>query len=111
MLSFERRVVTSLVEDAEPEARAAIVDYVDGALGALPDFIRLGVVAESVAFGGWAAARRVVTRRRESGDELLDRLERNPIGLVRQYPRLLRSLTMFAEQEGIGSHRTEVASA
>ena len=111
MLSFERRLVTSLVEDAEPEARAAIVDYVDGALGALPDFIRLGVVAESVAFSGWAAARRVVTRRRESGDELLDRLERNPIGLVRQYPRLLRSLTMFAEQEGIGPDRTEVASA
>jgi hypothetical protein len=111
MLSFERRLVTSLLEDAEPEERAAIVGYVDGALGALPDFIRLGVVAESVAFSGWAAARRVVIRRRESADELLDRLERNPIGLVRQYPRLLRSLTMFAEQERLGSHHTEVASA
>ena len=116
MLSFERRVVTSLLDDAGAAERGAVVDYVDGALGALPDLIRVGVAAESLAFSGWAAVRHVATRRRESGEELLDRLERNPVGLIRQYPRLIRSLVMFAEQEGIeaarsGSDRAGVRTA
>lgn len=110
MLSFERRLVTSLVADAEPDRRDAVVAYVDGVLGALPDYMRLGVVAESMAFSGWAAARRLVTRRTDTADELLDRLERNPIGLVRQYPRLLRTLTLFAEQEGRDNGAAEVAA-
>ena len=111
MLSFERRLVTSLVEDASASERAAVVGYVDGALGALPDLLRLGVAAESVAFSAWSATRRVVTRRPQSGGELLDRLERSPIGLVRQYPRLLRSLALFAEYESKGAERSEATAA
>lgn len=100
-MRFERRIMSSMVSEADPQQRAAITTYVDGALRALPEHIRVGVAAESVLLRGWAAGRRIVTRRKESGDELLDRLERSPIGLVRQYPRLLRSLVLFAEQESV----------
>jgi hypothetical protein len=93
MLGFERRVVQALVEHDEPRHRARVEAWVDGSLADMPEVLRAGVLAESIAFGTWARlSRRPVP-------ELLASLERNPIGLVRQYPRLFRSLVLFADLE------------
>jgi hypothetical protein len=100
MLRFEREVVRSLVTSPDDQVRSAVEDYVDGSLRAMPEYLRAGVVAESVVLGAWAG---VLGRRREDEPEslvrLLDGWEEGRIGLVRQYVRLLRSLVLFAECE------------
>jgi hypothetical protein len=110
VLRFERRLVRDIITGTGDD-RAEVEAYVDDALGNLPEHIRLGVGVESVAFSTWSLARRVVTGRQDRGDELLDRLERNPIGLIRQYPRLLRSLVLFAEQERLGEREAAAEPA
>ena len=100
MLRFEREVVRSLVTSPDDHLRSAVEDYVDGALRAMPEYLRVGVAAESVGLGAWAG---VLGRRGASDPEalvrLLDRWEESPVGFVRQYVRLLRSLVLFAECE------------
>jgi hypothetical protein len=93
MLRFERQVVATLLTVPDQPTRQAVEEYVEGTLADMPEHLRLGVVAESVAFGALARVWR--------GDlaSLLRWLERNPIGLVRQYVRLFRSLVLFGEQE------------
>jgi hypothetical protein len=93
MLRFERQVVASLMETQDPERRAAVERFVGESLAAMPEHLRLGVLAESVALGTWARLRR------RSHADLVDSLRTNPIGLLRQYERLLGSLVLFAEQE------------
>jgi len=100
MLWFDRQVVRALAQDADPGQLAAIETYVDGALRAMPEHIRLGVAAESVALGGWS---KVDGLRRRSGGAApgprLGPLESSPIGPVRQYVRLIKSLVIFAQHE------------
>lgn len=95
VLRFERQVVASLVTTPDPGRRAAVEAYVDGALRAMPEHLRAGVVAESLLLGTWDRAR----RRGSPGAVDLDPLERSRIDVVRQYVRLLRSLVLFAENE------------
>jgi hypothetical protein len=98
MLWLEREVVASLSADVDPGHRAAIETYVEGVLRDMPDHLRLGVAAESVALGaGIRLARRVGSSR--SLRDWLDLFERNPVGPIRQYARLLSSLTIFAIEE------------
>jgi hypothetical protein len=100
MLSFERQVVATLAGDADPRERAAIDSYVDGALGALPEIIRLGVAAESIALGVWSKADGLLQQRKGGpGGPRLGPLESSFIGPVRQYVRLMRSLVLFAQYE------------
>jgi hypothetical protein len=100
MLWFERQVVRALSQDADPGQRAAIESYVDGALRALPEHIRFGVAAESVALGGWAKLDGL--RQRDDGATAgarLGPLESSPIGPVRQYVRLIKTLVILAKYE------------
>lgn len=99
MLSFERRVVDSLLVSVDEQRRTAVTEYVDGALSAMPEHIRAGVAGQSVVLGGWAAVRRVVGTGGNDGSALIASLEASPIGLIRQYVRLLRYLVLFAEHE------------
>jgi hypothetical protein len=91
MLDFERQLVATLTGADDPGLRARVAGFVEGSLRAMPEHLRLGVLAESVAFATWAKLRPT--------DDLAGRLERSPIALVRQYVRLFRSLVLFAEQE------------
>lgn len=93
MLAFERRVVEALTTTPDPAARAAVLDWVDGSLRAMPEHLRTGVVLESVAFAVLGA----LTRRPVAS--LVASLAASPIAPVRQYVRLLRSLVIFAEHE------------
>jgi hypothetical protein len=93
MLRFERQVVASLITTDEPAERAAIEAFVDGSLRDMPEYLRVGVVAESLLLDAWS-------RVRGGGPEaVLASLEHSPVGLLRQYERLLGSLVLFAEQE------------
>ncbi len=96
MLWFERRVVASMVDTLDPPRQASVVAYVDGALGAMPQHLRLGVAGESMLFGAWATAQRA---RGWSTARAVDALDHSPIALVRQWVRLLRSLALFAQYE------------
>lgn len=93
MLGFERQVVDALTTTSDPAVRRRVESWVESSLRAMPQHLRLGVLAESVAVGAWARA----ARRDPQG--VVAALDASPVALLRQYPRLLRSLVLFAEQE------------
>lgn len=101
MLWFERQVVDSLISPTlDDGARELIVSYVDDTLASLPEHLRLGVFAESVAFG----TRPWIEHRlgRFDPTQMRRRVERwrsSRIDVVRQYVRLLEGLVLFAENE------------
>lgn len=101
MLAFERRVTTALLSHPDDHVRARAERFVESSLRAMPDHLRLGVLAESVAVWALVSARRWTTG--ASADDataaILERLSRSRVGLLRQYPRLFRSLALFAECE------------
>ena len=97
MLGFERDVVATLMSTRDPDLRARVEAWVEGSLRTMPEFLRLGVVVETIAFSTYARLRN--GGRRGASADLVDALARSPIPLVRQYVRLLRSLVLFAEQE------------
>jgi hypothetical protein len=93
MLWFEREVVSTLTAGIDEPLRSDVETYVDDALRAMPEHLRAGMAAESVALGLWARL-----RGRRGGVDL-EALESSPLDPVRQYVRLLRSLVLFAEHE------------
>jgi hypothetical protein len=97
VLDVERRVVEALIPGDDRAHRDRVVAWVDGSLADMPELLRLGVLAESLAFAAWSRVRPA----RPIAD-LLDGLERSPIGLVRQYPRLFTSLVLFGDLELAG---------
>ena len=94
MLGFERELVAALVTTPDPAVRREVEAFVEGSLDEMPEFLRLGVLAETL---GVATLARL--RRDRDLLALVDLLERAPVPLVRQYVRLFRSLVLFAEQE------------
>jgi DivIVA domain-containing protein len=100
MLWFERQVVRTLTADIDAQHRPQVVDYVDSALHAMPEYLRAGVAAESLILGAWPFVRRNLGGYDETQvRRYLDRIERNPIDPVRQYARLLSSLVLLAREE------------
>ena len=93
MLRIEREVVHALLDTDDQEHRARVEAWVAGSLDDMSELLRLGVKAESVLvatlhrFGGGGLVR------------LLDAMERSPVGLLQQYPRLFRSLVLFGDLE------------
>ena len=100
MLWFEREVVGALVTSDDGGVRSSVEAFVDGALRDMPEVLRAGDAGESVLLG--AVAR--VSKARggldtEGVNRLLDRLDGLPLPLLGQYPRLMRSLVLMAENE------------
>jgi hypothetical protein len=98
MLKLERRVVADLTTSADPALRRQVEQWVDGTLRDMSDVLRLGVALESLLFSAWVAIRRP-----SDLHGLLASLDRNPISLLRSYPRLFRSLVLFGELELAGA--------
>jgi hypothetical protein len=94
MLTLERRIVADLTESSDPDLRRAVDEWVDGALREMSDVLRFGVAAESVVFTVWAA----ITRPADLHG-LLRWLDHAPVSVLRSYPKLFRSLTLFGELE------------
>jgi hypothetical protein len=99
MLSFERRVVDALLASVAEPKRTTVADHVDGVLRDMPEHVRAGIAGQSVLLGAWWAARSRLPASDLGGAALVESLEASPVGLVRQYIRLLRSLVLFAEHE------------
>jgi hypothetical protein len=101
VLPFERQVVHALMSPSlDASARTAVESYVDETLRSMPEYIRYGVVAESLTLGVVPTVERLVGR--YDDDALRARLERwknSKIDVIRQYVRLLESLVLFGEQE------------
>lgn len=109
MLRFERQVVMALATAPDQPTRSGVEAFVDGSLRAMPELIRLGVLAESVALAAYARLLQA-TGRLDRGDPealrgRLDGWETSPLGPVRQYVRMFRSLVLFSENE-LGSELT-----
>jgi hypothetical protein len=96
MLGFERRIVAALTTATDPDLRAGVAGWVDDTLRDMPEHLRLGVLAETIALGAWAKVRG------SDDDALIASFESSPLWPVRQYVRLLRGLVIFAEQELAG---------
>ena len=84
----------------DPRLREAVESYVDDTLRSMPEYLRAGVVGESLLFGAGprishALGRLDDTRLRAR----VDRWRTSRIDFVRQYVRLLQSLVLFAENE------------
>ena len=92
--------MAALTTAPDQELRAEVSDYVDRSLRAMPDFLRLAVAVESAVLGAWD---RLLVWSRWAGAaglrERLGRWESGPIGPVRSWVRLLRSLVLYAENE------------
>ena len=100
MLWFEREVVGALVTQPDQSVRSSVEVFVDGSLRDMPEPIRLGVAAESVLLGAYVKVQR--SQGRLDDHELAERLdswERSPIGPLRNYVRMMKSLVLFGENE------------
>jgi hypothetical protein len=93
VLRIERDVVHALLDTPDTEHQARVEGWVEGCLDDMPELLRTGVQAESLLVAAWHRLRGT-----DLGT-LLDAMERNPIGLVQQYPRLFRSLVLFGDLE------------
>ena len=101
MLRFEQEAVAALTTTRDAALRTAVANYVDSSLRDMPDFLRLGVAVETVFLGMWARVSN--SKSGDSGVALRERLDgweaRAPIGVIRSWVRLLRSLVIYAENE------------
>jgi hypothetical protein len=98
MLQFERDVVGALGSSPDPTTRSDVEAFVEGSLRAMPRHIRVGVLAGSLGLSTWV----LLWRRPATTGELAVRVhswESSPIGPVRQYVRMFRSLVLFSEHE------------
>ncbi len=109
MLPYERRVVAALLTTPDAGQRQRVTEFVGGSLGAMPEILRFGIASISIALGAFAAVRDAVGRRPEPEAEVIW-LDTNPIGLIRQWVRALRSLVLFAEQEQLGQGAPEATA-
>lgn len=103
MLWFEREVVGALIDTPDQPLRSSIEAFVDGSLRDMPEHLRAGVVAESLLLGAYVAALRAAgrlgPRDRDGLRRHLAAWETGPVGVLRSYVRLMKSLVVFAENE------------
>ena len=99
MLWLERRVVAALAGSDDERGQGAITKFVDSSFTAMPAHLRLGVVVESIALGLYVRLRYLGNPSAAQVRAALAAFERNPIGVIRQYPQLLASLVIFAQYE------------
>lgn len=103
MLKFEREVVGSLTGCADRSVRSAVESFVDGSLRDMPELLRAGVLGESVLLGAYVAALRAAGRLDRKDPAALachvGAWESSPVGVVRTWVRMMKSLVVFAENE------------
>lgn len=101
MLAIERLAARALLTDDRSAVRERAEAFVESSLAAMPAHLRAGVLAESALVMLLLRARCTIRRSRPEQEvaHLLSWMAESPISLLRQYPRLLRSLVVFAECE------------
>ena len=99
MFWLEGRVVDALAGKDDDRTDGAISAFVGSSLDAMPQHLRLGVALESIGLGTWVRLRHGTDPGPAVIRRCMEGWEHSPIGVVRQYPRLLSSLVIFAQQE------------
>ena len=99
MFWLEGRVVNALAGDDDHRTGGAISAFVGSSLAAMPQHLRLGVALESVGLGAWVRLRHGTNPDPAAIRHSMAGWEHHPVGVVRQYPRLLSSLVLFAQHE------------
>jgi hypothetical protein len=99
MLWLERRVVSALAGADDERTGGGVSEFVETSLQAMPQHLRLGVAVESIGLGLLTRLRYGSQPSPEAIQHSIDAWERAPVGVVRQYPRLLNSLVLFARYE------------
>jgi hypothetical protein len=102
MVRFEREVVEAMVDGTAGESRGEIEAFVDRALGVMPVHLRAPILVYGVLLATWETVNPRGLRRLASGRERAARVgswEASKLGPTRQYGRMLRSLTLFAQNE------------
>src|SRR5690349_13807538 len=99
MFWLEGRVVTALAGEDDVRTGGAISAFVGSSLDAMPQHLRLGVAVESLGLGAWVRLRHGRDPDPSVIRHSMSSWEHHPVGVVRQYPRLLSSLVIFAQQE------------
>jgi hypothetical protein len=94
VLRVERDAVRALLGTDDVDHRARVEAWVEGSLSDMPELLRAGVLAESLLVAAWRRAQPSRDLR-----AILETMERSPIGLLQQYPRLFRSLVLFGDLE------------
>jgi hypothetical protein len=94
VLDIERQVVDVVRRVDDPAVRDGVNRWVEGSLAEMPEHLRAGVLGQSLLLATWARVACGGDVARAVAD-----LERSPVGLIRQHPRLFRSLVRFAELE------------
>lgn len=100
MLRVEHDVIHAILGPADPEHASRVEDWVGGSLDDMPELLRLGVAAESLLVASWRRLRPA-----QPLTDILAVMERSPISLLQQYPRLFRSLVLFGDLESAPSPR------
>jgi hypothetical protein len=102
MVRFEREVVEAMVDRSPSDVRVQVEAFVDRALGVMPVHLRLPILTYGVLLAGWETVSPRGLRRLASSQDRaarVDSWEASRLGPTRQYGRMLRSLTLFAENE------------
>jgi hypothetical protein len=102
MLWLERCALDALTvgpDGSALPARAAARTFVAGSLRAMPRHLRLGTAVLSVTLGAGVRLRHGPQPGPETVRHHLEAWLRSPVGPLRQYARLLTSLTLFAVEE------------
>lgn len=99
MLWLERRVVSALAGADDARTGGGVSEFVETSLRAMPQHLRFGVAVESVGLGLLTRLRYGADPSPESIERSIGLWERAPIGVIRQYQRLLHSLVLFARYE------------
>jgi hypothetical protein len=102
MVRFEREVVEAMVDGQAAGARDEIEAFVDRALHVMPAHLRLPILLYGVLLATWETVSPRGLRRLRSHEARAARVgtwESSPLGPTRQYGRMLRSLTLYAQNE------------
>jgi hypothetical protein len=101
MLRFEREVVTALGSAPDQPTRSSVEAFVDGSLRAMSEPARMGILAESLVLGTYVRLRGASggPGDPEALKARLERWETGPVGVIRLYVRLFRSLVLLSENE------------
>jgi hypothetical protein len=102
MVRFEREVVEAMVDGSAGDQRGQIEAFVDRALGVMPTHLRVPILVYGVLLATWESVSPRGLRRLRSADERAARVgswEASKLGPTRQYGRMLRSLTLYAQNE------------
>ena len=102
MVRFEREVVEAMVDGVAGDIRGDVEAFVERALDVMPVHLRAPILVYGVLLATWETVNPRGLRRLQSPAARARRVgtwEASRLGPTRQYGRMLRSLTLYAENE------------